>query len=262
VQRWITEIAEAVVAALELRLAAQPSLEGSRGTSSMAAYNEFLLGRQFMARRRLDDLRRAVGAYTQATKLDPTYAAAYAELVIAQVYLSDVTADERGRDQAEATAARAVQLAPGRAEGYSARGWLRTVLKWDWAGAEADLRKAVQLDPTDSVARGRLANLLLDVGRLPEATACARQALDLDPLHATVWGYLASIYTAAGEYPAARTAVNRGLEIQPEDPFLLWQLGEIELVEGHAAAALETYRKVDLEFLRLTGSAMAEHAFG
>jgi adenylate cyclase len=77
-----------------------------------------------------------------------------------------------------------------------------------------------------------------------------------------VWGYLASIHTAAGDYPAARTAVNRGLEIQPEGPFLLSNLGDIELLEGHAAAALETYRKVDLEFLRLTGSAMAEHALG
>jgi len=256
------EIAEAVVGALKLRLATQPSLEGSRGTSSVAAYNEFLLGRQFMNRRRMDDLKRAVAAYSEAIKLDPTYAAAYAELVIAQVYLSDVIGDERGRNQAEASADKAVELAPARAEGYSARGWLRTVLKWDWLGAEADLRKAVELDPTDSVARGRLANLLQDVGRIPEAMACARVALELDPLNATVWGYLASINTAAGDYPAARTAVKRGLEIEPEDPFLLSHLGDIELLEGHAAAALETYRTVDLEFLRLTGLAMAEHALG
>ena len=190
------EIAEAVVSALKLKLAAEPSLEGSRGTGNLAAYNEFLLGRQFMNRRRLDDLKRAVAAYTEAIKLDPTYAAAYAELVIAQVYLSDVTGDERGRNQAEASADKAVELAPARAEGYSSRGWLRAVLKWDWAGAEADLRKALELSPTDSVARARLADVLEDVGRLPEAIACVRQAIELDPLNAKAWSYLA--YDAHG----------------------------------------------------------------
>ena len=256
------EIAEAVVSALKLKLASEFSLEGSRGTRSVAAYNEFLLGRQFMNRRRLDDLRRAVAAYGEAIKLDPTYAAAYAELAIAQVYLSDVTGDAHGHEQAQAMANRAVELAPARAEGYSARGWLRTVLQWDWAGAEADLRKAIELDPTNSVPRARLANLLEDLGRLPEAIACARQALDLDPLAETTWGDLASIYTAAGDYAAARAAVERALQIEPEDPFALSHLGDIELLEGRAVEAMRAYEKADLEILRLTGKAMAEHTLG
>jgi serine/threonine-protein kinase len=226
----------------------------------VAAYSEFLLGRQFMNRRRLDDLRRAVDAYSKATELDPTYAAAFAELAIAQVYLSDLTGDEPGRNKAEATADRAVELAPERAEGYSARGWLRTVLKWDWAGAEDDLRKATALDPSDSVALNRLCSLRTDLGRLQEAIACARRAIELDPLAAKNWSDLSDMYTALGDYVAARAAANRALEIQPEDPFALNHLAELELAEGRNAEALQLYSKVDPEALRLMGTAMAEHA--
>jgi TolB-like protein/Tfp pilus assembly protein PilF len=254
------EIAEAVVGILKVKLLVPPSLEGSRGTKNLAAYGEFLLGRQFMNRRRLDDLRRAVDAYSKATELDPTYAAAFAELVIAQVYLSDLTGDELGRNKAEATADRAVELAPERAEGYSARGWLRTVLKWDWAGAEDDLRKATALDPTDSVALNRLCSLRTDLGRLQEAIACARRAIELDPLAAKNWTDLSDMYTALGDYAAARTAANRALEIQPDDPFALIHRAEIDLIEGRASEALQFYGKVDPEALRLMGTAMAEHA--
>jgi adenylate cyclase len=253
------EIAEAVVGILKVKLLVPPSLEGSRGTKNLAAYSEFLLGRQFMNRRRMDDLRRAVDAYSKATELDPTYAAAFAELVIAQVYLSDLTGDELGRSKAEATADRAVELAPERAEGYSARGWLRTVLKWDWAGAEDDLRKATALDPSDSIALNRLCSLRADLGRLEEAIACARRAIELDPLAAKNWSDLSDMYTALGDYAAARAATNRALEIQPEDPFALHHRAELELVEGRAAEALQSYGKVDLEGLRLMGTAMAEH---
>ncbi|HMH28852.1 MAG TPA: TIR domain-containing protein [Steroidobacteraceae bacterium] len=254
------EIAEAVVGVLKVKLLVRPSLEGSRGTKSLAAYSEFLLGRQFMNRRRLDDLRRAVDAYSKATELDPTYAAAFAELVIAQVYLSDLTDDELGRNKAEATADRAVELAPERAEGYSARGWLRTVLKWDWAGADSDLRKATALDPSDSVALNRLCNLRADLGRLQEAIACARKVIELDPLAAKNWSDLSDMYAALGDYAAARAAANRALEIQPEDPFVLIHRAEIELLESRPAEALKFYRQVDPEGLRLMGTAMAEHA--
>ncbi len=256
------EIAESVVSALKVKLSAPLTLEGSRGTKNLEAYYQFLLGRQFFTRIRIDDLKRAVAAYTKATELDPTYAAAYAELVVAQVYLTDILGDERGRDEVEATADRAVQLAPGRAEGYSARGWVRHVLKWDWAGAEEDLRRAVELDPTDSVALHRLGWLLGSLGRTQEAIECIRRAIDLDPLANGNWSQLSQLYVISGDYSAARAAINRAVEIEPKDPFSQGRLAELELVEGHYEAALQIYRKIELDDLQQMGIAMAEHALG
>jgi len=256
------EIAESVVGALKVKLTAPLTLEGSRGTKNLEAYYQFLLGRQFFTRIRIDDLKRAVAAYTKATELDPTYAAAYAELVVAQVYLTDILGDERGRDEVEATADRAVRLAPGRAEGYSSRGWVRQVLKWDWAGAEEDLRRAVELDPTDSRALYRLAWHLRSLGRTQEAIECTRRAIDLDPLANTYWRQLSGLYLISGDYSAARAAINRALEIEPKDPFSQESLAEIELGEGHYEAAAQISRKIELDQIQEEELAMAEYALG
>jgi TolB-like protein/cytochrome c-type biogenesis protein CcmH/NrfG len=256
------EIAESVVSALKVRLTAPFTLEGSRGTKNPEAYYQFLLGRQFFNRIRIEDLKRAVAAYTRATELDPTYAAAYAELVVAQVYLTDITGDERGRDGVEATADRAVRLAPGRAEGYSSRGWVRQVLKWDWAGAEEDLRRAVELDPTDSLALYRLAWHLRSMGQTQEAIECTRRAIDLDPLANTYWKQLSGLYVISGDYSAARAAINRALEIEPNDPLSQESLAKIELGQGHYEAALQISRKIELAQIQEEEIAMAEYALG
>jgi adenylate cyclase len=256
------EIAESVVSALKVKLSAPLTLEGSRGTQNPEAYYQFLLGRQFFTRIRIEDLKRAVAAYKKATELDPTYAAAYAELVVAQVYLTDMTGDKRGRDEVEATADRAVRLAPGRAEGYSSRGWVRQVLKWDWTGAEEDLTRAVELDPTNSVALLRLGWLLGSLGRTQEAIECIRRAIDLDPLANANWRELSRLYINSGDYPAARAAINRALEIEPRDPFSQGGLAEIELGERHYEAALQISLKTELDDLQEMGIARAEHALG
>ena len=155
-----------------------------------------------------------------------------------------------------------MRLAPGRAEGYSSRGWVRQVLKWDWIGAGEDLRRAVELDPTDSVALRRLGWLLGSLGRTQEGIECIRRAIDLDPLANENWRELSRLYIHSGDFPAARAAINRALEIEPRDPFSQEALAEIELEEGHYEAALQISRKAELDDLQEMGIAMAEHALG
>ena len=61
------------------------------------------------------------------------------------------------------------------------------------------------------------------------------------------------------DYPAAGEALRRGLEIQPESVYGLYDLATLQLLEGHAAEALATSRKIEPEAFRLQGIAMAEH---
>jgi TolB-like protein/regulator of sirC expression with transglutaminase-like and TPR domain len=256
------EIAQSVVGALKVRLSAPLTQEGSRGTKSLEAYYQYLLGKQFFSRSNIDGLKRAVAAYQNAIKLDPQYAAAYAELVIAQVYLTDILGDMKGRDQVEATADRAVQLAPERAEGYSSRGWVRHYLKWDWVGAEADLRKAVELNPADSVTVYRLSDLLQTLGRPQEALQYMRRAIDLDPRSSSAWSHLSTLLYDSGDTSAAREAIIRALDIEPTNSFVQFLYAQTELRDGHYEAASKMYRNIELDYLRDTGLAMSEHALG
>jgi adenylate cyclase len=256
------EIAAAVVEALKARLAPTQPVASHR-TSNAEAHNQLLLGRQFQNRANPDSFRRAVEAYGKALALDPNYAAAYAGLAYAEAYLSDLTGDTAGMKRAEAAAERAVALAPEQADGYAARGFVRSVYGWDWAGAQSDFLKALAIDSADSTVQSRFGGLLASLGRLPEAIAAVSKATALDPLSNQPWEHLGRFLMFSRDFAAAHDALHRALEIQPESPFGLNDLGELQLLEGNAAEALAVFRKVvNSEASRLPGIAMAEHALG
>jgi len=255
------EIAGAVVAALKLKLA--PAQDASaHTTANTEAYTQYLLGRQFWNHRNLDGYRRAVEAYRKAIALDPGYAAAYAGLATAENYVADATGDAAGFKQAQAAAEKAVALAPEQADGYVARGWIRTTESWDWAGAQADLAKALALDAGDSTVQRRYGQLLGSLGRLAEAIAASKKAIELDPLSEPAWQTLEQYLIARGDFYAAHEANHRALEINPESPYALYDLGTMQLLEGNATEALATFRKMDAPGFRLTSIAMAEHTLG
>jgi TolB-like protein/tetratricopeptide (TPR) repeat protein len=256
------EIAAAVVGQLKLALAPTTPQSSAHRTSNIEAFNQYLLGRQFGNRQNDDGSRLAIEAYTKAIALDPSYAAAYAGLALSESLLADDIGDAAGLKRAEAHAEKAVTLASQGAEGYAARGYLRNLYSWDWAGAEADFTKALLLDPAVSGVQAQYANLLGSLGRLPEAIAVAQKATKLDPLWASGWDALGRYQIFSRDFPRADEALRRALEIQPELAYALSHMGTLQLLEDNAAPALATCRKIDFAALRLPCIATAEHTLG
>ena len=256
------DIAGAVVSALKVKLDAARRVPKSHRTANPEAHDQFLLSRQFFERGNLDNFRRAAAACRKAIELDPDYAAAYAELSVAELYIAEDKADAAGREQALAAAAKAVELAPEEADGYAARGNFRLHVNWDWIGAQADLEKALAFDTGNRTVQVSYSELLLALGRRPEAIAAAKKAADLDPLSNEAWSDLGLYLLEDGQLPAAHEALRRALEIQPESSYPLSWLGELQLLEGKASEALPTFRRVDYDGFRLWGIAMTEHTLG
>jgi TolB-like protein len=255
------EIAGAVVAALKLKLA--PAQDASaHGTTNTEAYNQFLLGRQFWNRRTIEGYRRAVESYRRAIELDPNYAAAYAGLAMAEDYVADATGEPNDYKLAQAAAEKAVTLAPEQADGYAARGYIRTTVGFDWSGAEADLAKAVALDPGDSTIQRRYGELQASLGRMSEAIASTRKAIELDPLSEPAWQTLEQYLIAERDFAAAHAANRRALEINPESAYALNDLATLQMLEGNLADAAATVRKIPGSLFLLTSLAMLEHAQG
>ena len=258
------EIAAAVVIALQAKLASTPHAVAHR-TESMEAYNQYLLGRQLIYRGGLDEGRRAVDAYRKAITLDPGYAAAYAGLVIAEfdvANLSSVGCCARQGRAAREAAEKAVALAPDLGEAYAARGWVNMWYGFDFGRAQADIEKAISLNPEDSVVRHLYAFLLATLGRLPEAIAAEREAIQSDPLAADYWARLGYFFQANGQFDDAHQALERALEINPRSPLahhslwlLLWQ-------EGRTREALTEARHLEFELFRDCGVASAESTLG
>src|SRR5262249_18905008 len=132
--------------------------------------------------RTLDSTNRAIVEYQQAIKADPGYAEAYAALGDAYVLLAGYGEHPAGAlDKAQAAADRALQLDAGSAEAHTVLGAVKTDRDWDWAGAEAEYRRATELNPSYPTAHHWYSLHLSRLGRTQQSEEEIQRARTLDP---------------------------------------------------------------------------------
>ncbi len=258
------EIASAVVTALRVHLLPMQKTAGQEElrTENLEAYNLYLQGRQSYNQGDAAGYQGAVTAFRGATALDPGYAAAYAALALAQFWVADNTGSTADYESALAAAEKAIALAPGLAAGYAARGFVRAIYRFDFAGGQVDLDKAVALSPRDADVLHRSAVLLAILGKLPAAIAREEQALALDPLSAEICMRLGFFLVANQQLARARPLYEKALAIAPDSIRARYNLGELELLEHQPERALATFRQTRSEDFSLSGQAKAEYSLG
>ena len=253
------EIAAAVVAALQVQLLPQQTLAKRPHSANPESYDQYLIGRQFSNRDNESDWRHAIAAFKRSIALDPNYAPAYASLGATQGSLADVMGDVAGMETAMRSSSTAIRLAPSLPDGYVSRGVARMSANHDWAGAQKDLDRALELDPGDSNVQVAHARLMMGIGRLEDAIAAARRGVQLDPLSSRAWSDLGRYLNAAGSYSEARDAMDRALEMSPESSYALFHRGETALLEKKFTEALVWFGKADNGY-GLAGISMAQHS--
>ncbi|MBX3700890.1 MAG: hypothetical protein KF903_07840 [Dokdonella sp.] len=209
---------------------------------SLAAWQAYQQGQYYTARNTQADVRQAIDAYTQATRIDPRYAAAQARISYAWAGLATQYLVGSARDEAWAKARdaanRALQLAPDLAQARRARGHLLLNADFDWVGAEAEYQRAVQLAPHDAGMLFSLGNVDAALGRLESAVSLTNEALARDPLRARWYNWLGFYLAGLGRLDEARHMVEAAIELQPAADSFHQQLAVIAILRGDAAAAL------------------------
>jgi serine/threonine-protein kinase len=172
----------------------------------------------------------AAAFFRQAVDREPAFAAAWANLAIAQLHVAeDSSSTTRAQliDSIRDAARSAVELDPNGAEGHAALAAVQFYYDWDFHAADAEFRRAIDLNPSYAFARQRYAMLLAAMHRLPEALAEAQQGLELEPLvpqsivsYGTVCYYLRDMLCASSEMIAA-------LAIQPD--YAAARFGQIQI---------------------------------
>jgi TolB-like protein len=257
------EISAAVVAALKAQLLPTAATGDAARTASTEAHNQYLLGRQSYERTAPPEgFRRAVEFYGKAVELDPDYAAAYAGLSESEFWLAAYTDFGAGFQRALVAADKAIALAPNLADGYAARAQMRNNRLFDFVGAQADIEKAVAINPGDSHIQTRYAEVLLTVNRTVDAEAALSKAIQLDPLSSEAWYRRAEIQLWHGQFASARGSIERALDTEPGNVRAQSVLSELELLQGRFPEALAAAGKIDYEGWRLKYLAMAEHSLG
>lgn len=178
------ELARSIVGALAVPLGAEEQATLYRGgTEDIAAYEEYLAGRQKWATRDTLQLVEAVRHFEQAIARDSNFALAwsgYADAVDALAWRSaEYIHLVPG---AKAAAQRALLLVPDLAEAHASLGVLYGDFDRNYELAEAEFRRALELKPSYSPAHRWLGDVLLSTGRVPEAIEQGRIARELDPL--------------------------------------------------------------------------------
>lgn len=178
------EISHKISEKLRVRLTGKDEEKlAKRDTSDAEAYELYLKGRYFWNKRDEDGIRNGIKYFQQAEEKDPGYALAYSGLADSYSLLSDTgsrPADEMPK--AKAAAQKAVDIDPNLAEAYTSRAFVKLAYDWDWWGAEADFKKALELNPKYPTAHQWYASYLMQMGKFNRAKEEIEQAHQLDPL--------------------------------------------------------------------------------
>jgi serine/threonine-protein kinase len=212
------EMAREISGKLRLKpTAEQQKRLAKRPTESTEAYQLYLKGRYYWNRRTEQTLKRAVEYFQQAIDKDPGYALAYAGLADCYaVYNSyQVELPRESGPKAKAAAMRALDIDNTLAEAHASLGMTRMSYEWDWAGAEHEFQRAIELDPDYATARHWYAICLAATGRNDQAIGLLKRAQGLDPLSLIIQADLGLVMHFAGRDDEAIEQVRKALEMEP-----------------------------------------------
>nr|AUN37162.1 serine/threonine protein kinase [uncultured bacterium] len=204
------EILGAMSQKLELKL---DSSERKR----MDAYKLYLMGRNYWNKRRPDDLKKGIELFQQAVEKNPQDAKAYAGIADSYTLLAvygSMTPDD-AFPKAKEAAEKALAIDDSLAEAHTSLGFVKTRYEWDWDGAEASFRRAIELNPNYALAHQWYSNYLASVGRYQDSIDEAKRGQELNPLSLIGNAQIGWMYFFAKRYDEGAAACLKVIEMDP-----------------------------------------------
>jgi TolB-like protein len=169
------------------------------------SYQAYLQGRYYWNKRNPDALAKAESYFQDAIHRDPQNALAFAGL--ADTYVLDALytnmPSREANQKAQAAAAQAIALDDNLAEAHCSAAYVLFFQDWDFAAAEAEFRRSLQLDPNFATAHQWYGEMLSVLGRHAEAIAEIRRAEELDPFAVIMHHEAGQILQNARQYREA-----------------------------------------------------------
>lgn len=241
--------------------------------AQLEAYQYYLRGRYYLNKRTEGDLRQGLENFRRSIELDASFAPAMAGLADSYNLLATYGAISpsegftKGREAAE----QALRINDRSAEAHTSLAYVKHRYDWDWAGADREFKRAIELDPNYAPAHQWYASYLLAVGRTTEAITSARRSQELDSLSLIVNSHLAWVlylsrqpelalvqskrilaldenffpglryaglaYELSGQYQEAIAALNKARELSGGSPVILGALAHAHAVAGNRQEA-------------------------
>lgn len=260
------EISEAVVRALQVRLAGETGPLVRQPTENLEAYDLYLKGRWFWNQRGAGPapLHQAIGYFDQAIALDSSYARAWAGLADAYSLLpafGDVSSGD-AFPKAKLAVQRALALDSTLAEAYTSLGIISVFHDWDWETAAHAFDRALALDAQEPRTHLFHAWYHVAQGRLEDALREVRTAQQFNPLSPIINARLSSVLYYLRRYDEAGAAARQAIRLDSTNNGARAELGRTLLQQHRFAEALAVLpRDLDFEAGELGGGTLG-YAYG
>jgi eukaryotic-like serine/threonine-protein kinase len=241
-----SEIARDVSTKLRTKLSgAEEKKVAKTYTANAEAYQLYLKGLFYWNKRTPEALKSALDYYNQAIAKDPAYAQAYAGLALTYVLLPEysLSPPQEALPKAKAMARKALELDETLAEAHTALAYSLFSYDWNFAEADREFQRAIELNPNFATAHQWHAESLLPTQRFDEAIAEAKRARELDPFSLVINHALGFTYLYARQYDQAIEQYRKTIELDQNWYIAHWFLGYAYEAKGLFREAIAEYQK-------------------
>ncbi len=240
-------VAEELTGALTLKLSGDEAKRlAEHQTENVEAYKLYLKGRYYWNRRDGEGFKKGIECFQQAIDLDPGYALVYAGLADCYNQLGNyqIEKPEDAFPKARAAVAKALELDEDLAEAHTSLAFGLLYYDWNYPAAEAEFKRAIEINPNYSTAHHWYSIYLSLAGRFDESLAQLRRANELDPLSLIINMREGSLYYHARRYDEAIARLEKALEMNSNFAPALSYLCMAYTEKGMYEQAIEGYRKM------------------
>ena len=241
------DVASAIAQQIESRLGGPRPLPLAKAQPvSPEAYETYLKANYYQDQL---DLQKSIDYYSQAIKLDPNYAPAYAHMASSYFFLGFFSAipPQQAFGKVKEAALLAIAKDDRLPEGHGALALAKLHNDWDFAGAEQEFKRALELNPNNADIRHEYAHYLMAMGRMAESATESKRAVDLDPVDDDLRDCLCWHSFAARQYDDSIRMARDLLVRVPDDTWEMAILGwDYEQKGMHEQAIAEFKKAVEL----------------
>ncbi|HEX8747436.1 MAG TPA: protein kinase, partial [Pyrinomonadaceae bacterium] len=238
------EIANEISEKLQLKLTGEEKRRlTKRYTDDTKAYHLYLKGRYFWNKRSRDSLERGLVFFKQAIEADAAYALAYSGLADSYALLGVALPPRDAFPRAIAASLKALEIDDTVAEAHTSFAFARMFFEWDWAGAEGEFKRAIELNPNYATAYQWYGRLLSALGRHNESIVNLQMAQALDPLSLSINTGVGVSYYMAGRYEDAIEQYRKALEVNDAFTLAHEHLGSALLQLGRMEEGVAEFQK-------------------
>jgi TolB-like protein len=245
------EMAGSIADNIQVKLTPQEEirLAGARQVNP-EAYKAYLKGQFYFAKFTPPDLETALHFYQMALDRDPDYALAYAGIAMlwgARGQFGILPPNEAAQ-QARAAVEKALELNSSLAEVQYALASIRAYHDWDWEGAEAAFKKAIELNPNFPDVRSLYSHFLCIMNRPDEALEQTGRAMELDPFSDLIQGWHGWVLYMLRRYDDALAQFQRMIRTSPNHAGALGGLAAVFNAKGMYDESLAAWQSAYVVF--------------